>query len=202
MAKSGKPAPKNNPAPRKEATSSAPTNWLLRPEPEQNPLFRKIFAVLSVVSLLVLVGLSLGSGINADDKFQVDYSQKLVNYYTSFGSDTTALNVPDGNMHLYGGFFEVVTGFANKALGFEPRELAYHQVRHVSSAIMGWVAMLCVGLFAGLIAGWRAAVIALLLLAIFKLYRGLVPLALIGGLACAALISGAALRALDEENNR
>jgi ATP synthase protein I len=40
------------------------------------------------------------------------------------------------------------------------------------------------------------------LLAIFRLYQGLVPLALIGGLACAALISGAALRALDEENNR
>jgi len=48
----------------------------------------------------------------------------------------------------------------------------------------------------------KIAVIALVLLAIFKLYRGLVPLALIGGLACAALISGAALRALDEENNR
>lgn len=49
--------------------------------------------------------------------------------------------------------------------------------------------------------GVRIAVVALVLLAIFKLYKGLVPLALIGGLACAALISGAALRALDEENN-
>jgi ATP synthase protein I len=48
----------------------------------------------------------------------------------------------------------------------------------------------------------KIAVIALVLLAIFKLYQGLVPLALIGGLACAALISGAGLRALDEENNK
>lgn len=47
----------------------------------------------------------------------------------------------------------------------------------------------------------KIMVIALLLLAIFKLYAGLIPLALIGGLACAALISGAALRALDIENN-
>jgi ATP synthase protein I len=46
--------------------------------------------------------------------------------------------------------------------------------------------------------GVRIAVVALVLLVIFKLYEGLVPLALIGGLACAALISGAALRALDE----
>lgn len=47
----------------------------------------------------------------------------------------------------------------------------------------------------------KIVVIALVLLAIFKFYKGLVPLALIGGLACAALISGAALRALDEDNN-
>src|SRR3546814_16968390 len=37
-------------------------------------------------------------------------------------------------------------------------------------------------------------VIALLLLVIFKFYKELVPLALIGGLACAALISGDALQ--------
>lgn len=42
-------------------------------------------------------------------------------------------------------------------------------------------------------------VIALVLLVIFKFYEELVPLALIGGLACAALISGAALRTLDQE---
>lgn len=47
----------------------------------------------------------------------------------------------------------------------------------------------------------KIGVIALVLLAIFKFYKELVPLALIGGLACAALISGAALRALDEDNN-
>lgn len=172
MAKSGKPAPKNNPAPRKEAATTAPSNWLLRPEPQQDPLFRKIFAALAALALVILVGLSLGSGINADDKFQVDYSQKLVNYYASFGSDTTALNVPDGNMHLYGGFFEIVTGFANKALGFDSKELAYHQVRHASSAIMGWVAILCVGLFASLIAGWRAGVIALILMLVSPRFVG------------------------------
>lgn len=47
----------------------------------------------------------------------------------------------------------------------------------------------------------KIGVIALVLFVIFKFYAGLVPLALIGGLACAALISGAALRTLDEDNN-
>lgn len=45
----------------------------------------------------------------------------------------------------------------------------------------------------------RILVIALLLLAVFKFYKGLVPLALIGGLAVAVLISGAGLRTLGKE---
>ena len=46
----------------------------------------------------------------------------------------------------------------------------------------------------------KIAVIALLLLAAFKFYKGLVPLALIGGLTAAVLISGAGLRTLGNEN--
>lgn len=42
----------------------------------------------------------------------------------------------------------------------------------------------------------KVIVISLLLLAIFKLYDGLVPLALIGGLAASVLVSGAGLGAI------
>jgi len=42
----------------------------------------------------------------------------------------------------------------------------------------------------------KILVICLLLLAIFKLYNGLVPMALIGGLAAAVLVSGAGLGAV------
>ena len=46
----------------------------------------------------------------------------------------------------------------------------------------------------------RIAVIMLVLLIAFKFYMELVPLALIGGLAAAVLISGAGLRTLGIEN--
>lgn len=46
----------------------------------------------------------------------------------------------------------------------------------------------------------RILVISMLLLAAFKFYKGLVPLALIGGLAAAVLISGAGLRTLGNVN--
>jgi ATP synthase protein I len=47
----------------------------------------------------------------------------------------------------------------------------------------------------------KLGVVAIILFLIFKFYKGLVPLALIGGLACAALISGAALRTMDADKN-
>jgi len=46
----------------------------------------------------------------------------------------------------------------------------------------------------------RIMMIALLLLAAFRFYEELVPLALIGGLAAAVLISGAGLRTLGNTN--
>lgn len=48
----------------------------------------------------------------------------------------------------------------------------------------------------------KIVVIVLLLFIVYKYYEGLVPLALIGGLAGAALISGAGLRAINNENQK
>ena len=180
MAKSSKSSSKPNPkstATNASRPSAKPIavakDWLQRPAlPESSPLLGKIFWGLAALGLVVLIALSLGSGINADDKFQVDYSQKLVNYYSTFGKDSTALNIPDGNMHLYGGFFEVVTGFANEILGFEPTDLAYHNVRHASSAILGWGAMLCAALLASLIAGQRAGIITLIIMLLSPRFVG------------------------------
>ena len=178
MAKSGKPTPKPQAAKPQTAAVHTPhiiLDRLQRPEPDNNATpawLPKAFWGLAAFAFLLYVGLSLGSGINADDKFQVDYSQKLVAYYSTFGKDSAALNVPDGNMHLYGGFFEVITGFINKAAGNVPNDVAYHTVRHTCSAILGWVAVLCAALLARLIAGWQAGFIAMLILMLSPRFLG------------------------------
>jgi len=183
MAKSSKPTPKPNqssathkqqPAKAAPSPKTEAVNRLERPSTgaPNDPLLRKIFWGVVALAFVVLVGLSFGSGINEDDKFQVDYSQKLVNWYGTFGKDTAALNIPQGNMHLYGGFFEVVTGFANKALGFQPNQLAYHDVRHVGIAICGWVTMLCAALLARLIAGWQAGLFTLIIMLLSPRFVG------------------------------
>lgn len=179
MAKSGKPAPKTKPsgthtAPARAEAQHPPIDRLDRPPVDRpnDPLFRKIFWAIAILGALYLVGLSFGSGINADDKFQDAYSEKLVNYYSTFGRDTAALNVPDGNMHLYGGFFEIITGFANKTLGYKTTDLAYHNLRHATSAVFGWLAILCAALLARLIAGWRTGIITLIIMLLSPRFVG------------------------------
>lgn len=182
MAKSGKPTPKPQVSKPKTPTApppatkaeTPPRDWISRPPADSpaDPLLRKAFIGAAAAALLLMLWLALGSGVNADDKFQVDYSKKLVEYYGTFGRDTAALRIPDGNMHLYGGFFEVVTGFSNKALGFQDSQEAYHHVRHLWSAFFGWVAILCAALLARLIAGWRAGLITLILLVLSPRFVG------------------------------
>jgi hypothetical protein len=176
MAKSAKPASK----PTNTTASTAPVapavDYVARPAALDVEMgsssVPKIFWGLAALGLVVLLWLSLGSGINADDKFQNDYSTKLVNYYGTFGADTTALYVKDGNMHLYGGMFEVLSGFTNKAIGATPNDLSYHNVRHMWSAFFGWLAMLCAALLARHLAGWRAGIITFIIMLLSPRFVG------------------------------
>ncbi len=129
---------------------------------EQDGLYKNIFRGLCGFMLIAMILMSFKSGINNDDKMQNEYEQKLMAYYTTGGEDKSALDLPKTKMHFYGGMFEVVTGFTNKLLGSSdinhPR---YHKVRHFWNAIFGFFAMFFIAMTAKELAGWRAAIIAL-----------------------------------------
>ena len=116
---------------------------------------RKNFTILSILTLLGMISLSIHFGVNGDEKFQIDYSKKLWSYYSSLGKDTSALYVPEGNMHLYGGLFDLTAVSLNKLIGqndeFTP---SYHTVRRVLCAVFGFIALLFTSLFAKRIGGW------------------------------------------------
>lgn len=141
-------------------------------ESEKDPFLRKIFwGGMLAVGILLSAG-AINSGINADDWYQNDYSEKLVNYYTTMGQDTSAYYIPNGNMHLYGGFFDIVTGFVNRALGYTEADIMYHTIRHLCIAWLGWLAILCSALIAREMAGWRAAMLTALVLVLSPRFLG------------------------------
>ncbi len=123
-------------------------------------------------ALVLTVSLALRSGVNEDDSYQNEYSTRLVSYYLTGGADTAALHVPKGNLHYYGGFFELVTGLTNHALGHTPSDARHHDVRHVFNAILGVVAMVFAALFAGEIGGRRAAMLTLVFLVLSPGFLG------------------------------
>ncbi len=161
---------------RSVATAKAPTPDLIIPQrtlPEENAsLYDRIFKITSIVILVITLLLALQSGVNGDDKFQNDYSEKLVNFYTSFGQDKAALDVPQGKMHYYGGFFDLTTGLVNRTLGFNQWDAGYHHVRHFFNALLGFLAMFFTALIARELAGRKAAILALLFLFLSPRFLG------------------------------
>ncbi len=131
----------------------------------QDGLLKKIFYGLSAFMLIIMMFMSVGAGINEDDKYQNNYAQALYKYYTTFGKDTTALNYSsaEGSMHFYGGFFDLTATVINVALGSNnPDTVAYHSVRHVLNSILGFLAIFFTGLLARYIGGWYMGLMALL----------------------------------------
>ncbi len=148
--------------------------------PVENNLFlRKIFIAAFAVVAIITFFLALRTGINADEDFQVAYSESLVKWYASGGQIqgkpeeiATSFMHRKAPMYYYGGFYEIIAGGINHALGFTPDYLPYHDVRHLLVALMGLMAMLFTCLAAREVAGWKAALIALALIATSPFFVG------------------------------
>lgn len=158
--------------PKKKVIDS--TRWAVRPSTStvKDDIYKKIFIGTAIAILLITIVLAIGSGINGDDEYQNDYSTKLVNYYTTMGADSSALYIEKGKMHYYGGVFDILTGFTNKALGYTWQDASYHNVRHFFNAIFGVLAMLFTALLAKEIAGWRAGILTLLFIFLSPRFLG------------------------------
>ncbi len=134
--------------------------------------YEHIFKILAGVILLLMLILAWQSGINGDDKFQNDYAEKLVDFYLSFGADKAALHVPAGNMHYYGGFFDLTTGLVNRLLGFDIYDAGYHRVRHLFNALFGFIALFFTALTARKLGGIKAGILALLFMFLSPRFLG------------------------------
>ncbi len=134
------------------------------PVDDRDVLYRKIFWIVFTVIAIVVLMMATQSGVNEDEKFHYPYTEALQSFYSSFGEDTRALKIKVGKMHLYGGFVDSVTGISNKVLGFENTDPGFAIVRHIILGLIGLISLLFTGLLGRQIGGWRAGIIALLIL--------------------------------------
>ena len=153
----------SNPVEVKAASIAAPTT---PPFDFKNMDFKKDarvhFMLASVIIFLFLLVLAKNTGINADDRYHVPYTKTFVDYYTSFGKDTTYRQIPMDEFWKARNMFDMVNYGVAKILGADPvtpnkigskynpdyiyADLSYHHIRHYLLAILSFIGIVFAGL--------------------------------------------------------
>ncbi|MBQ2508944.1 MAG: tetratricopeptide repeat protein [Bacteroidales bacterium] len=127
-------------------------------ENKSNPWWWAFLAIATIL-FFAMPMMSRDAGNSGDEmKFQVPQGYNVLNYYKTDGQDSTCMTFE--NLKYYGCSFDVVTAWWNET--FHVDDIA--RTRHAANAFMGWLVVLFVGLIVWRMAGWRAAVMALLLM--------------------------------------
>lgn len=128
-----------------------------------HPYFRLFFVVLVVALMLFFPWISRDYGITWDEKIQRDYGKEIIEYYASVGKDTSLF---DQTKHLYntmlyyGCSFDVTAGLIHQYVFPWADEFV---VRHALNSLYGVFLMVVTALIVRLFAGWRGALICLVL---------------------------------------
>jgi hypothetical protein len=124
------------------------------------------------IALLFLVGLGLvvaltyrDYGIIWDEEWQNIYGRKLLSLYSSGFSDTSALTY--SNLYLYGGLFDLTAAILNLV-----SPLGEYETRHLLGGLVGLLGMAGTWALARRVAGPRAGLLALVLIAMTPVYYG------------------------------
>ncbi|MFZ4542421.1 MAG: tetratricopeptide repeat protein [Saprospiraceae bacterium] len=157
---------------------------VLNAEKQEYKIWQIVFWFFFTVGSLFVFLTASKVGVNADEDFQVKYSESLIDWYTGVKKDTATMSAVEkqcnalnftyrnANMHYYGGFFEVLSGATNRILGNKPDQLSYHHVRHYLVAIFGLLAILFTAWSVKQIANQKAAILAMGLMFISPYYFG------------------------------
>lgn len=165
----------------------------------KNDLFKKVFLGLIVAVGILLPILSIQTGINGDERFQVYIAKYIIPFYTSFGEDRRVLltknevmpvyqqggmeavekqfnidMVPqESNLMNYGGLFEFISMAVAKMVGIHTDlDTGFHDVRHFLLGLFTVISLLFAGLIAKELLGWRAAVFTVVILLISPRFIG------------------------------
>lgn len=125
-----------------------------------------LFIVIAVAMAVAMPVMSLDAGTSGDEGYNVEQGRNVVNWFESNGADTTCFNYQ--NMKYYANSTDVITEYVNRKCGVD--EIL--TTRHIFNSLIGWLAVLAVGLIACMLGGFRAGVFAMLLLFLSPRFLG------------------------------
>lgn len=126
-----------------------------------------IFTAVAAILFFVMPLMSRDAGNSGDeDSFQIPQGRNVVNYFKTNGQDSTCLTF--NNLKYYGSSFDVIIEYFNEIFHIEDISTS----RHIFNSFFGWLSVLMVGLIAYEIGGFRAGVLAMLLLFLSPRFLG------------------------------
>lgn len=130
----------------------------------QIPAFFKnqkfLFGVLALIILIYMIIGSMSAGNSGDEHFNHDHAAYVYKYIQTGGQDTSYMNPALPLQKYYGQAFDDIVYIINDVLKIDN----YYTSRHILNAFTGWLLILFTGLTAALLFGWRAGLLALLLM--------------------------------------
>jgi hypothetical protein len=132
---------------------------------------KALFISLLLVFIFMTV-MSFWYGISGDEMDMNSYGKAILDYFTSFGRDTTALNPPksfdrDGVLEYYGGFFDLIAALVNKI-----SPLKEFTTRHILNAWTGFLAIFFAAKICLRLKGSRMAVLCTWLMFLAPFFLG------------------------------
>jgi len=128
--------------------------------------YRTTFLVLSGFIFLVLIVASLFAGISGDEFVHNEYGKMVLNWYLTGGEDQSCMTYR--NLYNYGALFDTIAALMNKVMPIS----AEYDTRHVLTALFAFIAILFTGLFAIEVGGWRAGILALIIITLSPRFFG------------------------------
>lgn len=132
-------------------------------------IWQYIFYIILGISLISMIFASQDAGISGDEFFHTEHAEHVFNFYKTKGEDKTATIVTQSNnLPLYG---QLIDNIAH-GLGLILNVDDYMALRHGLNSIVGWLAILFVGLFAKRVGGWKAGIISVILMLVSPRFIG------------------------------
>lgn len=138
----------------------------------ESSIYRLLFFIVAIALMFAMPILSRDAGISGDEMVNYDHAKLVYDYYAKGDKSAVDPRVnPKLNSTLlqyYGQSFDNLTYFVNKITKTD----SPFESRHMMNSLVGWLIILISGLLLSHIAGWRAALIGMLLLFVSPRFLG------------------------------
>lgn len=132
-------------------------------------LFYKRCALFLLTMLLpLMLWMATQASISGDEFLHRNQAETVVDFFFSMGTDQKALDTPVTNLKHYGQSYDNLASLIARIFQIDDIFL----LRHLMSALAGWLIIGLSALFAKKIGGWPAAFFVILLLAISPRFLG------------------------------